>query len=436
MGKATNVITDIKGNSIASELDIEPGDILLSINDQEVNDIIDYKYLISDEYIEVSIIKPSGEEWIFEIEKEYDEDLGLEFKNSIIDGARSCANKCIFCFIDQLPKNMRDTLYFKDDDSRLSFLQGNFITMTNMSDKDIDRIIRYRISPLNISVHTTDPDLRIMMLGNKRAGNIMKYIDRLCSGGIEINCQIVLCRDINDGDNLKKTALDLFSYHPNIKNVAVVPVGISRYREKLYPLTPYDKESSSRVIDIIEKLQNEFYDKKGNIFIRAADEFYIMADRDMPNPKCYGEYEQLEDGIGMISYFLENIDKALKEGNNKKVNKTISSVTGMSAYKYIKSTCEKIERNIDGLKINVYPIKNNFFGEKITVTGLLTGKDIVEQLKGKELGEKLFLPSNTLKSGENVLLDDYTIKGIENELNIDIEVCNFDGSDFVKLIAL
>lgn len=434
MEKQSNVITFVEPDSIARELGIEPGDILMSINGQGVKDIIDFKYLICDEYIELGIQKEDGEEWVFEIEKDYDEDIGIEFKNPIIDRARSCANKCMFCFIDQLPKGMRETLYFKDDDSRLSFLQGNFITLTNMSNNDIDRIIRYRISPLNISVHTTDPELRIKMLGNKRAGNIVELLKKLTDSGIDINCQIVLCRDVNDGDNLKKTINDLFSFYPRVKNVAVVPVGITRYREGLYPLKPYDKESSGKVIDLIEDMQGKIKADSGDIFVRCADEFYIMADRNLPGPEYYGEYEQLEDGIGMITYFNENIKESLESLKDTKIEKKVSLVTGISPYKYILGACKEITDKIKGLSIDVYPVENRFFGGKITVTGLLTGRDIIEQLKGKDLKDLLLLPSNLLKSGEQVLLDGVTIGGLKNELNVDIRVCSPDGKDLIQKI--
>jgi len=434
MGKGENIITNVKDGSIGKELGIEPGDVLMSINGQAVKDIIDYKYLISDEYIELVIKKADGEEWLLEVEKEYDEDLGIEFKNPIIDKAKRCANNCIFCFIDQLPKGLRDTLYFKDDDSRLSFLQGNFITLTNMSKGEIDRIIKYRISPLNISVHTTDPELRVKMLGNRNAGNILELIKKMTDNGIIINCQIVLCRCINDGENLRKTISDLFEFFPRIRNVAIVPVGVSKYRENLYPLIPFDEESSGEVIDLVEELQLRIKKSTGDVFVRCADEFYIMAKRALPGPEHYGEYEQLEDGIGMMTYFIENVRASLKETDIEIPERKISVLTGVSPQEYINKICREIENSIKGLKILVYPVINNFFGEKITVTGLLTGKDIIEQLKGKDLGEKLFVPSNLLKSGEAILLDDKTVKDLERELKVPIVICSSDGKDFIRKI--
>lgn len=435
MAKNSNVITNVKKGSIAEELGIVPGDVLVSINGENVKDIIDYKFLVSDEYIKILIRKQDGEEWLLETDKEYDEDLGIDFENPTIDRARSCANRCIFCFIDQLPKGMRKTLYFKDDDSRLSFLQGNFITLTNMTDRDIDRIIRYRISPLNISVHTTNPALRIKMLGNRNAGNIYERLRKLSDNGIDMNCQIVLCRGINDKEELQKTLRDLFMLHRSIHNVAVVPVGLSKHREGLYELIPFDSVSAGETLDLIERLEEEFKEESGDIFVRAADEFYIMADRKLPEPSFYGEYEQLEDGIGMMTYFLDNVEKSLKELKPQKFDKEVSVLTGVSAHRYIQNACRDIENKIKGLRINVYTVKNNFMGENITVTGLLTGHDIIEQLQGKNLGGTLYMPSNLLRRGEDILLDDMTIDGLEKELGVNIMVCSFDGNDFLKKLC-
>jgi putative radical SAM enzyme (TIGR03279 family) len=378
--------------------------------------------------------KKDGEEWLFEVEKEYDEDIGIEFEKPIMDGAKRCANKCIFCFIDQLPTGMRETLYFKDDDSRLSFLQGNFITMTNMTENDIERIIRYRISPLNISVHTTDPELRIRMLGNKRAGNILDILKRLVENGISINCQIVLCRDVNDRDVLRETINDLYLLSPGIRNVAVVPVGITRYRDNLYPLKPFDRESASEVVELIEELQHKIRKAAGEIFVRAADEFYIMAGKPLPGPEHYGDYEQLEDGVGMVTNFLENVRNSLKKLDLEEYRGGFSVVTGVSASKYLKDVCSEIEQKLRGLKIDVHVIENNFFGGRITVSGLLTGQDIINQLEGRDLGKAVLIPSNLLKSGERVLLDDATVEGLEERLGTEIRVLDFDGSDFVQRI--
>ena len=434
MKKGIMIKNVIKGG-IADEVGIKKGDLLIGVNGKTIEDIIDYKYLIADEYLEISVLDQNRKELIFEVEKEYDDDLGIEFENPLLDNVRSCANKCIFCFIDQLPKGMRNTLYFKDDDSRLSFLQGNFITFTNLSDKDIQKIIEYKISPLNVSVHTTDPRLRIKMLRNKNAGNIMEILKKLTDNKIKINCQIVLCRDINDGNILRKTINDLYCLYPMVKNIAVVPVGITKYRQNLYNLRAYDEEASRNVLSIIDEEQEKIYKIAKMIFVRAADEFYIMAGRKLPEPEYYGDYEQLQDGIGMVTNLIENVKSSLKGQRTIYKNKTISVITGISAFKYINNICKMVENKIKGLKIHVYPVKNDFFGERITVAGLLTGRDIVRQLKGKPLGEKLIIPSNVFKSGENVLLDDMTLDELKISLNTDIDICGFDGSDFLRIIC-
>ncbi|HBM81342.1 MAG: DUF512 domain-containing protein [Clostridiales bacterium] len=434
MKKGIMIKNVIKGG-IADEVGIKKGDLLIGVNGKTIEDIIDYKYLIADEYLEISVLDQNRKELIFEVEKEYDDDLGIEFENPLLDNVRSCANKCIFCFIDQLPKGMRNTLYFKDDDSRLSFLQGNFITFTNLSDKDIQKIIEYKISPLNVSVHTTDPRLRIKMLRNKNAGNIMEILKKLTDNKIKINCQIVLCRDINDGNILRKTINDLYCLYPMVKNIAVVPVGITKYRQNLYNLRAYDEEASRNVLSIIDEEQEKIYKIAKTIFVRAADEFYIMAGRKLPEPEYYGDYEQLQDGIGMVTNLIENVKSSLKGQRTIYKNKTISVITGISAFKYINNICKMVENKIKGLKIHVYPVKNDFFGERITVAGLLTGRDIVRQLKGKPLGEKLIIPSNVFKSGENVLLDDMTLDELKISLNTDIDICGFDGSDFLRIIC-
>lgn len=430
-----NRVLSVNKGSIGEELGIEPGDILVSINGQAVKDIVEYKFLISEENIEIVVKKENGEEWEYEIEKEYDEDLGIVFEKPILDNARRCANKCIFCFIDQLPPGMRSTLYFKDDDSRLSFLHGNFITLTNMSDRDMDRIIKYRISPLNISVHTTDPELRIKMLGNKRAGNILDIIKKLSDNGIDINCQIVLCREINDGSELEKTINDLYKFFPRVRNVAIVPVGITRYRENLYPMIPFDKESSSAVIDLVEGIQNKIHNETGEYFVRLADEFYIMAHRPIPDYEHYGEFEQLEDGIGMIANFMHNVIGSLENLSIKRLDRALSIATGELAYEYLTEVCDAIQQRVHGLQIKVYKIINNFFGGKITVAGLLTGKDINEQLKGKDLGEFLLLPSNLLKADTQILLDDVSINDLKDLLNVNIRICRFDGMDFIDNVC-
>lgn len=427
------IISSVESGSIAEEVGIEVGDILLSINDCEIEDIIEYRYIVCEEELLVAIRKKNGEEWEIEIEKDYYEDIGIDFEDPIIDHARSCHNKCIFCFIDQLPKNMRESLYFKDDDSRLSFLQGNFVTLTNMKDEDIERIIKYKISPINVSVHTTNKELRKEMLNNKNAGLIMDRLKLLSENGIEMNCQIVLCPGVNDGEELEKTANDLFGLYPNVKTAAVVPVGITKYREGLYDMKPFTKENSLEVIKLSEKLQSRFLAEVNNPFLRIADEFYVLADYRIPEYNHYGDFDQLEDGIGMISYLNYCVNEDLKDVNGAKFKKEIGFITGESAYKYMREVADKIEDKLN-IKINVHMIKNNFFGGKITVAGLIVGCDILEYFKGREIEEYLFLPSNTLKADEDIFLDDTTLEELSEKLKTRVIKCKYTGEDLVSKI--
>ncbi|OAA82710.1 DUF512 domain-containing protein [Clostridium ljungdahlii] len=433
-------IKAIKYESIAEEMGIEKGDYLLSINGEKVKDIIDYKFLISDEYIKVEIEKQSGEVWDLEIEKEYDEELGLEFEEPIIDKPKSCHNKCIFCFIDQMPKGMRDTLYFKDDDSRLAFLQGNFVTLTNMNDEDIDRIIKYRISPINVSVHTTNPDLRIKMINNKFAGNIYTLLKRLTQSGIKVNCQIVLCPGINDGSEFKRTVEDLYRLYPEITNVAVVPVGITKYRHNLFKLSRYDKNSASNQLKIAEELQRKYIEEIGVPFVRLSDEFYLISQTKIPSCNFYENYSQLEDGVGMVRLFRDNISNQLKN-LNKDARGSFTFLTGELAYSEIKHAAEKIMENNPDIIIDVKKIINNFFGHTITVAGLITARDIIEQLKYKTLGKNIVIPECMLRKGyelsnsdKRVFLDDITLDELEKTLSRNILVCDYTGNDLIQII--
>lgn len=428
-----NKISKIYENSIAEELGIEVGDKLISINDTPVKDIIDYKFLIADDYLEVEIEKADGEVWVYEIDKDYEEDLGLEFHDPIMDKAKSCTNKCVFCFIDQLPKGMRETLYFKDDDSRLSFLQGNFVTLTNLKEEDIDRIIRYRISPINISVHTTNPDLRVKMLNNRFAGEVYNRLKRMAEAGIEMNAQIVVCPGLNNGKELVKTINDLYALYPSVQNVAAVPVGVTRYREGLYPLTTYTKETAAEEINLINSLQKNFTKEIGSPFVRLSDEFYVVADLDVPDEDFYGEYEQLEDGVGMIRLLRETINIE-KEGLRQDIKGEFTFITGVSAFNEIENVAKTLMDVNNSLKINAYKIINNFFGETITVAGLLTGKDIIEQLNGKSLGKYLIISRNMLRAGEKVFLDDITVEDMEKALNVEIVIVNYTGEGLVNII--
>ncbi len=438
MEEKGHVIRAVNPGSIAQEMGIEQGDRLLAIDGQEIRDIFDYQYYIQDEYIEVLVEKHSGEEWLLEIDKEYEEDLGVEFENGLMDDYRSCHNRCIFCFIDQMPKGMRDTLYFKDDDSRLSFLQGNYVTLTNTSEEDIDRIIRYHLSPINISFQTTDPELRCKMLHNRFAGEALKKVDRLYAGGIRMNGQIVLCKGVNDKGELNRSIRDLTKYIPQLESVSVVPVGLSKYREGLYPLEPFTKEDAREVIAMIHGWQEEIYALHGIHFIHASDEWYILAELPLPEASRYDGYLQLENGVGMVRLLKEEVKEMLTElqrsGFRLQKKREVSLATGLLPFRYIQEMAEELMRMQSHLTVRVYPIRNDFFGELITVSGLLTGGDIQTQLMGKELGEELLLPQNVLRSGEDVFLDDMTVSELGNTLQVNINIVKSSGRDFVKKI--
>ncbi len=429
-----NVIFKVEKESIAEELGIEPGDALISINDSEVKDVFDYRYLIQDEYIEVGIEKPNGESWVLEIEKEEYEDLGIVFERGLMDKAKSCSNKCIFCFIDQLPKGMRETLYFKDDDTRLSFLQGNYVSLTNMKEEDIDRLIFYHLSPINISVHTTDLELRKFMLKNPNSVKIMKYIQKFYDAGIEMNFQIVLCKGVNDGKYLEKSIFDLSKFIPNAVSLSVVPFGKTKFRDGLEQIELFNKEECCDIIDMVEEIQKKFFEEFGTKFVFLSDEFYITAGRKMHDEEFYEGFSQLENGVGMISLMKSEFSKYLAtlDGDNQK--RHISIATGAAAYKFILSLTSELTKKFKCTKIDVYEIKNNFFGTTITVSGLLTGTDIIDQLSGKDLGKLLLIPQNALRDNETVLLDDIDIKDIEKELGCLVKPSSSDGAEFINNI--
>ncbi|MGN0322889.1 MAG: DUF512 domain-containing protein [Oliverpabstia sp.] len=435
MKETRHVIKRVLPGSIAEELELEPGDELLSVNGQQIEDVFDYHYLINDEYLEILIRKPDQEEWELEIEKDYEEDLGIEFDSSLMDEYRSCRNKCIFCFIDQMPKGMRDTLYFKDDDSRLSFLQGNYVTLTNMSDHDIDRIIRYHLSPINISFQTTNPELRCRMLNNRFAGDIFPKVQRLYEAGIEMNGQIVLCKGINDGEELERSIRDLSKYLPHLRSVSVVPVGLSRYRENLYPLEPFTKEDAQKVLDTVKKWQDQLYPQYGLHFIHCSDEWYILAQQPIPREEEYDGYLQLENGVGMIRLLENEVLEDLSDRNPDDRKRRISIATGKLAAPFIRENISHIQELYPGIEVNVYSIRNDFFGEMITVSGLVTGQDLKKQLAGRELGECLLIPCNMLRAGENVFLDDVTVEELEAELGVPVEVVDEDGASLVRAVT-
>jgi len=432
--KHEHIVKCVEPGSIAEEMGIEAGDKLIRINDNVIEDVFDYHYYVNDEEIVVLIEKPDGEEWELEIEKDYEEDLGIVFEQGLMDEYRSCRNKCMFCFIDQMPKGMRETLYFKDDDSRLSFLQGNYITLTNMSDHDVDRIVKYHLEPINISFHTTNPELRCKMLHNRFAGEALKKVDKFYEGGIQMNGQIVLCKGINDGEELERSIRDMSKYLPHLQSVSVVPVGLTKYRDGLYPLESFTKEDAEKVIDTIEKWQNVFYKEYGLHFIHAGDEWYILAEREMPEEERYDGYLQLENGVGMLRLLMNEFEEAYAEleGDGRQIE--ISMATGFLAYPYLTKMIEKLKEKFPNVIVHLYPIRNDFFGEKITVAGLITGQDLIAQLKGQKLGQRLLLPCNMLRSGEEVFLDDVTLTELKDSLQIEIDIVKSSGWDFIEAI--
>lgn len=427
-------IKSVLPGSIADELGIEAGDKLISVNDNEVEDVFDYHFYVNDEYLTLLIEKADGEEWELEIEKDYEEDLGIEFEQGLMDEYRSCRNKCMFCFIDQMPKGMRETLYFKDDDSRLSFLQGNYVTLTNMSEKDIDRIVRYHLEPINISFHTTNPELRCKMLHNRFAGDALKKVDKLYEGGIQMNGQIVLCKGVNDGAELERSISELTKYIPYLQSVSVVPVGLTKYRDGLYPLEAFTKEDAKETLEIIHKWQKKIYDTHGYHFIHAGDEWYILAGEEVPEEERYDGYLQLENGVGMLRLLENEFQEAYAECVGDEKERHVSMATGLLPYPYIQKMAEKLMIKYPKTKIHVYPIKNDFFGELITVSGLVTGQDLKKQLKNQELGERLLLPCNMLRSQEEVFLDDVTVSELEDALQVKIDIVKSSGQDFVNAI--
>lgn len=439
-----HLIKSVDPGSIAEALELEPGDYLLSIDGEMIEDIFDYEYKINSEAITVVVRKPGGEEWELDIENQY-EDLGITFENGLMSEYKSCRNKCIFCFIDQMPPGMRETLYFKDDDSRLSFLQGNYITLTNMQDKDIERIIRFKLAPINISVHTTNPELRCRMLNNRFAGESLQKIDRLFEADIPMNGQIVLCKGVNDGDELERSIEDLVKYIPCMQSVSVVPVGITKYRDGLFPMEPFTKQDAQAVIKTIERWQKKCYETHGIHFIHASDEFYMLAQRELPEAERYDGYIQLENGVGMIRLMTEELHEALEEllkdteadikvkikGGSKE---ELSMATGALAFPYIKKYLDQVMEKYPEKTVHLYRIENRFFGERITVAGLITGRDLIEQLKGKRLGQRLLLPSVMFRNGETVFLDDVTSEDVQNALQVPIDIVKSSGRDFVEAI--
>lgn len=429
-----HLIKDVVQNSIADQLEIKNGDYLLSIDGKEIKDIFDYHLLSESENLTLEIEASDGEIWEIDIEKDEDQDLGLIFDNELLDEYKSCTNKCIFCFIDQMPPGMRETLYFKDDDSRLSFIQGNYVTLTNMTDDDVDRIIRYNLSPINISVHTMDKELRCKMLNNRFAGDKLEYIKKLNDNNITMNAQIVLCKGYNDKEKLDETLEKMMPYVPNLKSCSVVPAGLTKFREGLAELEPFTKEEAKEVIAQVDKWQKIFKDKFGINYVYAADEFYMMSDTPIPEEDYYDGYPQIENGVGMTRSYLNEFYDYLDSYEGDERARSVSVVTGELFYKCSLEMADAINKKYPNIDIKVYKIINDFFGHTITVTGLLVGKDIIDQLKGKDLGDELLLPANTLKWGEDIFLDDVSLDELKDVLQTTPVIVKSNGKDFIDKI--
>lgn len=429
-------IKSVESGSYAHGADIRVGDILVSINGNCINDVLDYRFYLTEKNIELSIMR-NGTTLNFSINKgEYD-DIGLDFATPLMDVKHSCKNKCIFCFIDQLPKGMRETLYFKDDDSRLSFLHGNYITLTNMTQEDIDRIIKMHISPVNVSVHTTNPDLRVMMMKNKHAGEVLRYLRQLADAKIKLHAQIVLCKGINDGEELVRSLSDLRTYYPSLESLSVVPSGLTKYRDGLYPLSEFTSEDAGQVIDLVDSIAQKAKSELGTRLFYCADEFYIKAGREIPADDYYEDYMQIENGVGMIRSLLNEFEREFEfidEYSPDGINREVSIATGVASYPYISYIARMLESRCKGLKCHVYKIINHFFGESITVSGLLTGVDMAEQLSGKPLGEELLIPENTLKADCDVFLCNMTQDELSHKLNVKIKVSKNDGAELISAI--
>lgn len=419
----TAVVHSVEKGSLAYKNKIKPGDVIEKINGSEIVDYLDYMYLSSNEKVEIEL----ADRTVNIINEDF-EPLGIEFESLLIDKPKSCRNKCIFCFIDQLPDCMRESCYFKDDDYRLSFLQGNYVTLTNLSDDELDRIVEYNIPRINVSVHTTNPELRVKMLNNKNAGKIMTQLGKFADAGLSINCQIVLCPDINDKEELDRTLSDLEKFAYDIESVSIVPVGLTKYRDGLFELKSFDKESSKEVISQVEKWQKKFKEKVGTNFVYLSDEFYIMAELTMPDFDEYDGFPQIENGVGLCASLKSEFLDAIEDCKTENVtDKTVA--TGKLSYNLLKELSAKVNS-----KINVVAIENNFFGENVTVSGLITGQDLINQLKDKDLGEYLLISASMLRHNEDVFLDNLTVSDVEKALDVKIIPVNNDGYELLEAL--
>ena len=411
----------------ASHAGVRPGETLLSINGNEICDILDYRFYETDRHLSIVLRDGAGAERTVQIRKGQYESIGLEFETYLMDQQHSCTNRCIFCFIDQLPKGLRKSLYFKDDDSRLSFLFGNYVTLTNLKEREVDRIIKMHISPINISVHTTNPELRVKMMGNRFAGKSLDILYRFAKAGIKLNCQIVLCRDINDGEELDRTLKDLTSLWPSVQSVAVVPLGLTKYRQGLYPLTGYDSETARAVVRQLERWGDRCEQKYGQRICYAADEFYLKAQLPIPPAPFYGDFDQLENGVGLMASLKQEFLDALEDFVPPASSRKVTLATGVAAHPFLDTLLDELRQRCHNLTCNVVPIVNDFFGDTITVAGLVTGGDLLNQLRGRELGDALLLPDVMLRREGDIFLDDVSLEELSEALQIQIITVPNDG---------
>lgn len=426
-------IFDVTTGSHADKAGIKKGETLLSINSNEIVDVLDYRFYQVNRKLTLEVADEDKNVRTIEMTKGEYEEIGLEFETYLMDKQHSCRNKCIFCFIDQLPKGMRESLYFKDDDSRLSFLFGNYITLTNITEHEIDRIIKMHISPINVSVHTTNPELRCKMMNNRFAGDTLKYLKRFADAGITLNCQIVSCPGINDGDELVRTLTDLENLGVNM--TAIVPVGLTRYRENLYPLVPYNKETAGQTIDIIEKMGDECVKKHGRRIFFPGDEFYLLAEREIPSPEFYEDFSALEDGIGMIAYLTDDVGWKLEELDaDESLCHKVTIACGEGVFPYMKRIMSMINEKFPNITINTRAIKNNFFGGGVNVSGLVTGGDLIDQLRDDDLGDRLIITSSMLRFENDLFLDDVSTDDVERELSVTLVPVNNNGNDLVEAV--
>lgn len=416
-------IKAVHPGSLAEELELAPGDEVLSINGQSVGDIIDLQFALAVEELELLVRKPNGEEWVIEVDKDYDELLGVDFEHPTVDRIRLCHNHCVFCFVDQIPKNMRKTLNMRDDDYRLSFLHGNFVTLTNVKQQELERIAALKMSPINISVHTTNPELRIKMLGNRKAGAILEQIRYLAENDIEMNTQIVLCPGWNDGAELDRTIADLAEFYPAVRTLSVVPVGLTLHRDGLTELRPCNESESAAMTEQVKNWQKSLRKRLGANFVHAADEFYVISHRSVPPADYYDEFAQIENGVGLIRMFLDEFEQELAYTPNRLVSpRHLALVTGVSAKEVILATVDRLLQQVQGLRLDVFPIMNDFYGDQVTVTGLVCGRDIIQQMQGRSSASELILPDVMLKEDADVFLDDYSVEQVEAELGIPVRI--------------